>query len=649
MKGLILFWVMLFVSLAASSQLNIQQFDPLTMLPTCMSGCNVSISNVTYVGETGATGIGQIGYFSNGAVTNLGINEGIVLATGDVMGLPGQAAGFWSADMGGGGDSLLSSIAGSVTFDAAVLEFDGVPYGNQLSIQYVFGSEEYLEYVGSSYNDVFGIFITGPRPSGGTYTDYNIAIVPGTNQPVSINNVNSTSNASYYVDNEALMGQTLILDGFTVPLTATVAVIPGETYHIKVGVADAGDHLLDAVVFLTANSFSTGGEGGLSLTTHQAGYNCPGLPNGAYAWVSASGGAGSYSYLWSNQVADSIAYDLTSGTYIVSVTDILGCMSITQVVIEDIPFSIAASSTPSTCGVSDGVIQATVTEGLVAPYSFLWSHGPHESSSNPMNEQNGLAAGSYMVTVINGNGCTSSVPVYVQDNGGPAVTDSVSDATCAGGDGWISVTVDVPFAQPYTFSLTGQPDYSGNYALFSGPGQGYYELVVTDSRNCKYFNGYYIEEPPLLLSAFTYVAANNTVAFINQSPPGTYIWDFGDGTGSTETHPVHAYQNMGTYTVCLWYFNSCGYTSSCQTVQVYPASSEMMNEMSFTVYPNPARGLLYIENVTKGLPLKVLDFTGRIVSEGTTEGDVTMLDLTSLPAGMYFLSIDHRVVKFVIE
>lgn len=648
MKRLSFIIVSLLGIFTAQAQLIVQNIDPVVLGTSYLPGCNVAISNITYYGQTGATGAGQVGCFSNGINTNLGINEGIVLATGDVTGLSASVDNFWSTDMGGGGDSLLSLIAGSSTYDAAVLEFDGVPFGNQLAIQYVFGSEEYLEYVGSPYNDVFGIFITGPRPSGGTYVDHNIAIVPGTNVPVSINNVNSTTNSTYYVNNEVLMGQTIILDGFTVPLTASVAVIPGETYHIKIGVADAGDHVLDAAVFITANSFSTGGVGGLTLATHQAGYNCPGYPSGASAWVSASGGGGGFSYLWSNQVTDSIAYDLISGTYTVSVTDMLGCMSVASIVIEDLPFDISYSAISPDCSSANGTIEATVTEGLVPPYSFLWSHGPHESDTIPFNTQTGLASGIYNVTVINGNGCTSSTSVFLNDTGGPVISDSVANATCAGSDGSISVWVDVPVSQPYTFSLTGQNTYNGNAAFYTGLGEGYYVLVVTDSRNCTFITDYYIEEPPALLSAFTYVVTNDMVTFTNQSPAGTYIWDFGDGTGSTETHPFHIYQNTGTYNVCLWYYNVCGYTSTCQTVNIYPAASETASEDIFRVFPNPATGIFYIENEDKQVSVWVTDCTGRVMYEGKTAGAFTTLDMSSLPAGMYFLNAEGRVVKIVI-
>ncbi|MCD6367152.1 MAG: choice-of-anchor L domain-containing protein, partial [Bacteroidales bacterium] len=92
------------------------------------------------------------------------------------------------------------------------------------------------------------------------------ALVPGTTTPVSINNINNgnnypttgpCTNCAYYVDN--YNGMTFEYDGYTTVLTAMALVVPCETYHIKLAVADAVDHILDSGVLLEAGSFSSGG------------------------------------------------------------------------------------------------------------------------------------------------------------------------------------------------------------------------------------------------------------------------------------------------------------------------------------------------------------------------------------------------------
>ena len=89
------------------------------------------------------------------------------------------------------GHPLLNFLTTATTYDASVLEFDFVPLNDTVKCRFVFGSEEYSEWVGSTFNDVFGFFVTGPRPDSGLYNNYNIALVPETDIPVSINNVNN--------------------------------------------------------------------------------------------------------------------------------------------------------------------------------------------------------------------------------------------------------------------------------------------------------------------------------------------------------------------------------------------------------------------------------------------------------------------------
>jgi hypothetical protein len=112
--------------------------------------------------------------------------------------------------------------------------------------------EEYPEYVNSSFNDVFGFFITGLNPAGGLYANTNVALVPGTSMPVAINNINLMLNNAYYVYNVG--GVTIVFDGFTTVLTATIPVVPLATYHLKMAIADAGDMIFDSGIFLQCPS-----------------------------------------------------------------------------------------------------------------------------------------------------------------------------------------------------------------------------------------------------------------------------------------------------------------------------------------------------------------------------------------------------------
>lgn len=214
-----------------------------------------TVSNITFAGTTYSAGM-----FSGGSAA-IGFDEGIILSTGNIAYVIGPNElpdASWVNGVAGDSD-LDSLISGYSTQDATVLEFDFVvdplPGATMamVSFQYVFASEEYNEYVGSEYNDVFGFFVNG----------VNIALLPGTTTPVSINNVNLSSNLGCYRNNDGCQGSgcpiDTEMDGLTTVLTASVKVVPGEINHIKLAVADAGDSALDSNVFIKLGSFSVNG------------------------------------------------------------------------------------------------------------------------------------------------------------------------------------------------------------------------------------------------------------------------------------------------------------------------------------------------------------------------------------------------------
>jgi len=251
-------FLFVFLSLSTRAQFFVVPDSNAVQLVNDFILTGVTASNVQSTGDTST-----LGHFTDGNLTNLGMNDGIAMTTGrfdtavnvSIGDTVGAFANFYNLTPG---DSLLNTlIAPWTTFDASILEFDLNPAGNILEFQYVFASEEYPEYVGSSFNDVFGFFITGPDPAGGNYVNYNIAILPDDSLPVAINNVNADTNAAYFVDNLGMNGQTIVFDGFTTVLVAKVFVIPSATYHLKMAIADAGDRAFDSGIFLKAQSMKS--------------------------------------------------------------------------------------------------------------------------------------------------------------------------------------------------------------------------------------------------------------------------------------------------------------------------------------------------------------------------------------------------------
>ena len=232
-----------------------------------IEGTGLTISNFTIT--AGASD--QYGTFTYTPDGVLGLDQGLILSTGNLNQAIGpndtEGASVGQPDYADPDIMLISPLASN---DAVVIEFDVVPKCDTLQIDFEFASEEYNEYVCSSFNDAFAFFVSGPGISG-PYSGgaENFAILPdGT--PVSIGTVNNGSagawgdpvncgslgNAAYFVDNVG--GANLQYDGFTVPLSAKGVVQPCETYHVKLVIADAGDSSWDSAVFL--KSFSCPGQ-----------------------------------------------------------------------------------------------------------------------------------------------------------------------------------------------------------------------------------------------------------------------------------------------------------------------------------------------------------------------------------------------------
>lgn len=231
-----------------------------TLTPTQMVqnlvGDSYTIDNVTTSAATGSYAY----YYSEN--TELGNSEGILLTTGKAIRAigPNNSKGMPLLDELNNclncddydnhfkGDELSNAVFGITSWDACVFEFDIIAIGNSFSFEYIFASEEYSEWRGTSFDDVFGLFITG---SG--LADVNLATIPGTTDRISIQTINSVVNTSYFYDNTTPHGNYVQYDGFTTNLSASINgyLISGATYHIKMVIADVADRIYDSAVFIS--------------------------------------------------------------------------------------------------------------------------------------------------------------------------------------------------------------------------------------------------------------------------------------------------------------------------------------------------------------------------------------------------------------
>lgn len=236
-------------------------------------GAGISgVNNVTYNQGSAAQLPPNVGYF-NGVNSNIGLNEGGVLASGSVTAAIGPNDSIIASSIisGAGFDSDLAILSsGLQLYDIASIEFEFIPLGDTLFVNYVFASEEYPAFVGGNY-DVFGIFISGPGISGPFSNGaVNMAKIPGTNLDVGINTINNGTNnngpcvnCTYYINNgtgglpQSAMPEVVRFNGFTVEMETAIKVECGAVYKIKFAIADAVDEMFDSGLFIKKGSLRT--------------------------------------------------------------------------------------------------------------------------------------------------------------------------------------------------------------------------------------------------------------------------------------------------------------------------------------------------------------------------------------------------------
>ena len=470
------------------SQLAISTaMTPTQLVQNVLLGSGVTVSNITYQG-----GGNSRAKFSNGSATNLGLNSGIILSTGIVTQIANPQSYFMSTNLGLAGDPNLNSISGATqTYDACVLQFDFVPLSDTVKFRYVFGSEEYPQYVCSQYFDVFGFFITGVNPSGGNYNNYNIARIPGTNLPVGINSVNngspgsgysssgcvSTAYHNYYVDNAALNGQTICFGGFTKPLTAWCHVTPCQTYHVKLAVGEVGNGQYDSGVFLEANSFSTN-----TFTVHTSysytnlGNNAvEGCSNGIFSFVLSSPDAAPYpiTYTIGGTATNGVDYTtiptsvtippgqdsatviispffdgIPEGTETVILTYTSGCgtQSDTIFIKDNNLLTLTANDSINICPGSSATL-SVIPSGGMPPFSYIWGNGVGNVDTVTVNP---AATTTYTVTVSDNCSQTVSHSIVVQI-GTYSAAAIHTDENCGQSNGTATVMPSGNCSQGWTY------------------------------------------------------------------------------------------------------------------------------------------------------------------------------------------------------
>ncbi|MBL0342169.1 MAG: choice-of-anchor L domain-containing protein [Bacteroidetes bacterium] len=549
MKKIVFFVTLIGLHLQGFSQLTVNNtLTPTQLVNNILLGAGVTATNITYTGATSSRSS-----FNCAGACNLNISNGILLSSGEALNPMSPASYHHSTDVGSAGDAQLNSIVSpNVTQDAAILEFDFSVAADSVKFEYVFGSEEYNDYANTGFNDVFAFFISGP----GIVGVQNIALIPGTTTPVSINNVNNGGpvagagtgpcmNCTYFVDN--VTGGSVYLDAFTTVLTAKAAVLPCQTYHIKMAIADVSDGIYDSGVFLKGGSFSALGQislfaNGVAQSNNATVYACTGTsvnlclnPSTNYNWSSGA---------TTQCITVDEANLAPGGNYQAYVVGPAGCFAFTTTV--NVQF-ITPSATITPSGPTALCPGSNVTLTANAGNTYLWNTGATTQAINV------ATAGTYTVTVSNGPNCSAvSAPVSVTVGNAAAQISGVL-SLCNGAN----TTLTANAGQSYLWN-TGAVTQSINVAA-----AGNYTVTVTQAGNCTAS-----ATAAVLVNANPVPAITGTLSFCQGSNTSinagagfaSYLWNTGAAT-----------QNLnviagGTYTVTVTSAAGCSGSTSAVVV-----------------------------------------------------------------------------------
>lgn len=242
--------------MVAANRLPVDTGASATQMANEIFGDGVTVVSASYTGDPRSSGI-----YSNGdAISDFVTpgNTGVILSTGRATDFTntagGSAANPTQANLsaqrttdtaGINNNAQFNAAAGTSTFDAAWLDVDFIPTGNLMTMQFVFSSEEYPEFATGAYQDFFGVWVNGQQ--------VNLAVGDGDVDP---NNLNAGSNQNLFISNVGSPYNTE-MDGFTVTMTLTMVVNPGQVNSIRIGIADVLDSQYDTNVLIAGNSVQT--------------------------------------------------------------------------------------------------------------------------------------------------------------------------------------------------------------------------------------------------------------------------------------------------------------------------------------------------------------------------------------------------------
>jgi PKD repeat protein len=618
---------------AQSTVLSVNpSFDAQKMADVFASSPCINITNPSLSGSPNASG----GFLNAGP--SIGFEAGIILTTGNATNAIGPnttpSAGsvmdslhFTDADM----QQLVPGNA--ILRDLAVFEFDFVPTKSEIQFRYVFASEEYCEFASSGFNDVLGLFLSGPGISGSfTNNAVNLAMLPN-GVPVYISNVSHLENTDYYISNippgqpncsgnplgDPEATENCQYDAFTIILTATAQVIPFEQYHLRIAIADVGDPIYDSAVFLEAGSFDSGETPLAQFAAHGVSYDVSFLNQsfGAadYVWDFGDGNT-------STEENPTHIYD-EIGTYTVTLTaaDTCGGTDVfTQEIIIGLPEADFEANSTQVCP-QVAVSFSNLSSPNSADYAWHFPGGTPSSSSeaNPVVVYD--VPGLYPVMLISSN--PLGMDTLILDDYIEVLDPGLVDFD-------VDVAVDkVQFSSMSSGALSYQWNFgNGQSSTEENPSHTYtqagvFNVTLTITTQC----GSYSLTQPVFIEAVLPQAAFGASATTGCVPlevqfsdnsnnqPASWAWQFPGGEPATsgEQNPVVVYETPGTYSVTLNVSNVAG---SSELVQSQFITVGDVPDVQFSQEALSEAGVQFINN-TPGANSYLWDFGDGSTSQAT--------------------------------
>jgi gliding motility-associated-like protein len=567
---------------ASTAQISVQNtLTPNQLVQNILLGFGVTASNITINGSPllATTVQSNVAYF-DAATTTFPIPQGVLLTTGRAVAAigPNNSGSFTNntpPTPNVGTDPQLNFLANGTVTNGVVLEFDFVPAGDTVAFKYVFGSDEYPEFSPSTFNDAFGFFLWGPNPIGPAYNATNLAVIPGTSTPVTINNVGpgATQNPSFYTNNVggAAYGTAIQYDGTTVVLTSSAKLTCGETYHIKLCISNVGDQAYDSGVFLEANSFSSeaieiavatvSGDTSVYEGCSQANlmFIRPQTQLGDTLIINYTIGGSATMGTDYNNLTNPITFLPGEDTIVLSIipvfdgmnndnnefvivtaTTISSCgdtiiSSGTLYILDSIPITITESDPTVLCATDSALVTASAT-GLFPPYTYSWQGGQTGSPAYFPSIQ-GVLTGTvdYIVTATNSCGYSNTDTVTITLNQTLIVDTLMMWPASCDPIGAVSAVIQGQTGVPL-YNWTGPGPNNPNFinaSVWENLSSGWYYFTVTDNV-CSANDSVFVDILPPPIADITatpeFGCSPLTVNFTNDSQNASnFAWDFGNG------------------------------------------------------------------------------------------------------------------------